>query len=223
MTRIPLLDVLDADDRAHVLDVAVGHTYGRGDALVREGEPSHTLHLIRTGRVAVRVGTPEGDVATLAVLGPGDCFGELTLTERASVRTATVEALEDVTTLAIARADFEDLRSRRPSVDRFIVAVLGAQVKRLSAMVVDGLYVPAEARLAHRLGDLVRVYDEGVRPIEIRVPQSELATMAGTTRPTANQFLKRLEADGVLAVARGRLIVHRPEAIEEGSGWGAVP
>jgi CRP/FNR family transcriptional regulator, cyclic AMP receptor protein len=202
---LSLLDVLGSEDRRLLDERAVRHRYERGDVVFLEGDPTDALHLIEEGRVAVRATTVDGEVATFTVLGPGATFGELTMTEDDSVRSATIEALEAVTTLAIGRREFEALRTERPSIDRFVVAVLAEQVKRLTTLALEALYLPAEARLERRLGDLARLYDTGGRPIVVPLTQADIATMAGTTRPTANQVLKRLESEGHLRVHRGRI------------------
>lgn len=200
-----LLESVAPDDRERLLARAVRHAYDKGECVFVEGDRSDALHLIESGRVAVRAATPDGDVATFTVLTAGECFGELTLTEPASVRSATIEALEPTTTIAIAKADFDELRREHPSVDRFLVMVLAAEAKRLSDLALEALYVPAEQRLVNRLDHVAAVYDEGERPIVVPLTQADIASMAGTTRPTANQVLKRLEAEGVLRIGRGRL------------------
>lgn len=205
-----LLDTIGDPDRTRLLERAVRHEYGTGECVFVEGDRSDSLHLIEAGKVAIRASTPEGDIATFTVLTVGECFGELTMTEPGSVRSATVEALEPTTTIAIGRADFDELRQDHPSVDRFLVMVLAAEAKRLSELALEALYVPVEQRLLNRLDHLVRIYDEGDRPVVIPLTQTDLASMAGTTRPTANQVLKRLEADGAIRVGRSRIEVVRP-------------
>ena len=86
-----LLEPLSAADRADVLAAAVPKRFRRGETVVQEGEPGESLHLVRSGRLAVRVSTPDGATATLTVMSAGDSFGELALLGD-HVRTATVIA-----------------------------------------------------------------------------------------------------------------------------------
>jgi CRP-like cAMP-binding protein len=204
---VDLLGGLSDEERRLVVSKMTRRSFKKGDTLFFEGDPGDTLHLIEKGRIAVRTSTPQGDVATLAVLGRGESFGEQALLTDDALRTASIVALEAVETRVIHRRDFDDLRARHPSVERFLVDVLAAQVRRLSSQVLDALFVPAEKRVVRRIADLVALYDEGVVPIEIPVRQEDLASMAGTTRPTANRVLKQLEDEGVLTLARGRMAV----------------
>ena len=102
-----------------------------------------------------------GDAAILTVLGAGEMFGELALLgdDRAR-RSATVAALEAAETLSVHRLDFERLRADHPAVAEVLVAILSAQVRRLSRHLLDALYVPAEQRVLRRLVEVSDLYAE---------------------------------------------------------------
>ncbi len=199
-----LLEVLNDVDRRSVLATMTRRSYRKGDTLYFEGDPGDSLHVLQKGHVAVKVSTPFGDVATLTVLGPGESFGELALLGGDSLRTASVIALEPVETKALHRRDFDELRRKHPAVERLLVEALAAQVQRLSGQVLDALYVPADKRVIRRMAQLAALYDAGDSVISVPVRQEDIASMAGTTRPTANRVLMSLQADGLLTLARGR-------------------
>jgi len=203
--RYELISRLSETDQQLVLSRMSRRSFRKGDTLFHEGDPGDTLHLIEKGRVAIRPSTPNGDVVTLAVLGPGDCFGEQALLQDSARRTASAVALESVETRMLHKRDFADLRVTYPSVDLFLIEVLAAQVRRLSNQVLEALYMPAEHRVVRRLGELAVLYDEHTTPIVIPIRQDDLASLAGTTRPTANRVLNQLSDDGVVSLARGHL------------------
>lgn len=213
--EIDLLGGLSEAERRMVIAKMVRRGFKKGDTLFFEGDPGDSLHVLVKGRVAVRTATPQGDVVTLTVLGPGSSFGEQALITAASRRTASVVALEAVETRMLHRADFDELRLRQPSVERFLVEVLAEQVRRLSGQVLDALYVPADQRVIRRIADLATLYDNGAVPIDIPIRQEDLASMAGTTRPTANRVLRQLENEGVLSLGRGRMEVHHPDQLRK--------
>ena len=131
-----LLEGIPEEPRRRVLAAGRLRRFARGEVIFHEGDPGDTLHLISKGRVAIRVTTPVGEVATIAVLGPGDFFGELALLTPGP-RSATVTALEAAETVAIHRDTFEDIKREHASVEAFLTVVLGAQVRRLSAQVLE--------------------------------------------------------------------------------------
>ena len=86
-----------------------------------------------------------GDVVTLTMLGPGESFGEQALLDHARrSRTASAVALEPVEARTLQRQHFDELRRLQPSVDRMLVEILAAQVRRLSTHLVEALYLPVE-------------------------------------------------------------------------------
>lgn len=189
--------------------------YAKGERLFLEGDPGDTVHVIQRGKVAVETATRHGDVVILAVLAKGMTFGEQALIDPAARRTATVVALEPTETRVLHRADFDELRVRHPAVERFLVDLLAAQVRRLSRQVVEGLYVNAEQRVIRRLAELAGLYAEGATEVRVLVPirQEDLASLAGTTRPTTNRVLRLLEAEGLVTLGRGRTVVLDLEAL----------
>lgn len=206
----PLLGALGDDDRRRVLATARRRRFARREVLFHEGDPGDTLHLVDRGRVAVRVTTPLGDTATLIVVGAGAVLGELALVEGGGGRrSATAVALEKTETLSLHRDDFDALRREHPAVERLLVEALAATVRRTSEHLLDALYVPAEKRVARRLLDLVDVYRTNGTdtPVPIVVTQDDIASLAGTSRATANRVLGELEERGALTVSRGCVTV----------------
>jgi CRP/FNR family cyclic AMP-dependent transcriptional regulator len=200
---------LEEPVRREVLAVAAWRRYDRGVVLFHEGEAGGSLYVLMRGRVAVRVTTPDGDTATLNVIGPGAAFGELSLLEPATMRTATVQAIEPVQTLVLRQADFERLRRSYPSVDRLLAEYLAAQVRRLSERLTEALCFEARIRVLRRLLELDSVFERG----PVAVTQEEIATMAGTTRPTVNRVMQDLAEAGIVELGRGRFTVADPAAL----------
>jgi CRP-like cAMP-binding protein len=166
-----------------------------------QDDPGDSLHLIVKGRFSVRVATPLGEVATIAVRGPGESFGEMALLAEEPRRSATVAALEAAETFAVYRVEFEQLRQRRPEVDGFLFRFVVGEVRNLRDRLLEALYLPVKKRVLRRLVELARVYG-GDAAIELT--QEAIAELAGTTRTTVNQVLREEEKRGTIALERGR-------------------
>ncbi|WP_459545828.1 Crp/Fnr family transcriptional regulator [Nocardia sp. X0981] len=206
-TDFEILRGLPEPERREILATCTPRRYKRREILCHEGDPGDCLHLIKSGRLIVRVATPFGDTATLTMLGPGYSFGELAVLDSGSRRTATVEAVENAETLTLSRAQLTALRRSYPEIDRVVIATLAAQVRRLSAQVLEALYLPVETRVVRRLVDLASIYGGSHSVAEIRLNQEDLASMAGTTRATANRVLRDLQQRDIVALTRGRITV----------------
>ena len=96
-----------------------------------------------------------------------------------------------------------------PSVDRLLVEYLAAQVRRLSERLTEALCIETRTRVLRRLLELHGVFDSG----PVSVTQEEIATMAGTTRPTVNRVMQDLAEAGIVELGRGRFTVVDPAAL----------
>ena len=205
--RWQVLEGVPEGDVQQLLSIARRRVFRRGEVVFHVHDPADTLHLIVSGRFAVRVQTAVGDVAILTVLGPGDMFGELALIGGESRRTATVEALEAGETRSIHRPDFERLRAQHPSVTEVLVAILSGGMRRLSQHLLEALYVPVDKRVLRRLGELAESYAPGAAEAVIPLRQEDLASIAGTSRATVNRVLREEESRGSVRLERGRTVV----------------
>jgi CRP/FNR family cyclic AMP-dependent transcriptional regulator len=203
-----VLESLTETERRAVLAATARTRYRQGEVLFSAGDAGDSVHLLAAGRVAVRTDTPDGDSVTYAVIGPGEAFGELGLLARDHRRTATVVALEHVETLVLRRERFDLLRAQYPAMDRVLAEILAQRVRRLSAHLLEALYVPVDKRVARRLLALCRLYgQDGAPRVTVPVTQTELAEMAGATRPTVNKQLRLWEDAAVLRLTRGSIEV----------------
>lgn len=202
-----VLEGVPDEDVRQLLSIARRRTFRRGEVVFHVYDVADTLHLVVAGRFAVRVQTALGDVAILAVLGPGDMFGELALIGDESRRTATVEALEAGETRSIHRPDWDRLRAAHPSVTDVLVAILAGGMKRLSTHLLEALYTPADKRVLRRLVELAELYAPGAEEASIPLRQEDLASIAGTSRATVNRVLRDEEERGSVRLERGRTTV----------------
>ncbi len=214
MDDFALLQGVAPQDVEELLARARRRTFAAGEVVFHAGDPADTLHLVRSGRFAVRIATEFGDVATLNVVGAGDAFGELALLSPNEPRSATVAALEAAETLSVHALDFNRLRARRPQTDALLVGVLAARVRRLSEQLVEALHLPAETRVRRRLLDVVSVYGDSEGGATVPLTQEELASLAGTSRATVNKVLREEQERGTVELARGRTTLLDRAALE---------
>lgn len=207
----PLLDDLPGDELHRLLTAARRRTFGRNEVVFHQGDPADSMHMIRKGRFAVRVRTGGAvEVATIAILGAGDAFGELALIGEEHDRSATVVSLEPSETLSISRTDLDRLRHERPQVNEVLVRILSARLRRTNALLAEALYVTADRRVVNRLRELAELYANPGGETSIPLTQEEIATLAGTSRATVNRVLRSEEKSGALELTRGRTIVRDP-------------
>jgi CRP-like cAMP-binding protein len=200
---VPLLASIPEPERTRVLAACRPCEYARGETLFLQGDPSDGLHVVETGRLAVRVTTETGDSVTLDVIGPGRVVGELSLVRPGTARTATVFALDRSTTRMLSLDAFQELCRDHPAVATAAAALLADRVERLTGQLVEALSVNVDRRVARRIWTLAALHGGPVAGTSLPVTQQEMADLAGAARPTVNQSLKRLEAQGAIELYRG--------------------
>jgi len=214
-----LLGGLPEADRRVVLASTRRRTFARGEVVFHEADLADTVHVVAEGRLAARRSTPRGDTVTFAILGPGETFGELALLAAQPRRTSTVVALEPAATLSLAFGDLERLRSAHPAVEREIVQMLALRVTRLSDHLLEALHVPADERIVRRLVEICDLYaGGGSSTVVVPLTQDAIGDLAGASRPTTNRVLRRLEADHVLILRRGSIVVTDRPALAARAG-----
>jgi len=214
MTTYRLLEPLGAADVRRVLTAAHRRRFPRDAVVFWDGDPGDSVHLVASGHVAAQITTPRGDVATVRVIGPGEHFGELAIVSPGP-RSATIRALDAVETLVLHFDDFCELR-RTPAIQEIVITALAVEVRRLSGVLTDALYLSATDQLWKRLAAVEEIFagsgDETVLPLT----QTMLATLAGVTRQTAHKFLDDAESVGVIRRDRpGRMTVVDRAALRE--------
>jgi CRP/FNR family transcriptional regulator, cyclic AMP receptor protein len=200
-----------------LLQIARRRRFVRNEVVFHRDDPGDSLHLVQKGRFAVRVMTPLGDVATIAVRGPGESFGEMALVAEAPRRSATVAALEDAETFAVYRAEFDQIRAANPHIDELLFRFLTNEVRTLNERLLEALYLPVEKRVRRRLVELAALYPGADEVPEVALTQETIAELAGASRATVNQILRDEEKRGTIELLRGRTRILDRESLEKRS------
>ena len=201
-----ILRSLSEPQQRDVLRATTRRKFRSGDTLFHQGDPGDSVHLLDRGHVAIKVLDPQGVTITLHVLGAGSAFGEQTLIDPNARRTASAVAIGATETLMIRRGRVAELQQRHPAVTFVLVEMLAAQVRRLSEQLLDAHSMGAEQRVVKRLTLLAAQFQVG-ESATLPITQEELASLAGTTRPTANRALQPLVDAGMITLGRGRIVV----------------
>ena len=180
--------------------------YSRDETIFTQGDVCDHVMYIQSGGVKLSVLSKTGREAVVAMLGPGDFFGEGCLAGQ-PIRIGSATAITPSLILLIDKAKMVRLLHRQPSMsDRFITHMLARNI-RIEEDLVDQLFNSSEKRLARTLLLLAR-YGKQDKPARMvpKISQETLAEMIGTTRSRVNFFLNKfkklgfIEYDGELPV-----------------------
>jgi CRP/FNR family transcriptional regulator, cyclic AMP receptor protein len=173
-------------------------TYRQRQIIFSQGEPSLSVFYLRSGSVKIAVASSSGKEAVIALLHPGDFFGEGCIAGQ-SLRVARASAITPVTVLEIEKREMlRVIHDEHDFSDRFVAHMLKRNV-RIEEDLVDQLFNSSEKRLARALLLIARYGNEG-RPEKIvaRVSQNTLAEMVGTTRSRVSFFMNKFRRLGFI-------------------------
>ena len=172
--------------------------YRRGEVIFTQGDPCESVLYIQKGGVKLSVLSKTGKEAVVAMLGPGDFFGEGCLAGQ-PVRMGSATAITGSTILFVDKDEMVRLLHQQQALsDRFIAHMLARNI-RIEEDLVDQLFNSSEKRLARTLLLLARYgkQDTPVRAVP-KISQETLAEMVGTTRSRVNFFMKKFQRLGFI-------------------------
>jgi len=215
LATVPVFETLEPGDLERVAAVAVPRAFVPNHIIFREGDESDTCYVLSTGHARAVREHPDGRTISLAHFGPGDIFGELAMFDDER-RSATVETLDEVQTVAILGADMRRLIREHPDLAVKLVISLGRRLRETNERLTRQSFQTVQSRVAEVLGQLcAQAQSEGATEgaVLITTTQADIAQLAGSSRESASRLLAVLERAGVVSQGRGRLTVHDPEAL----------
>jgi CRP/FNR family transcriptional regulator, cyclic AMP receptor protein len=213
---VPVFSTLVESDLERIAQFAVPREFEPGEVVFREGDASDTCYIVREGRARAVRTHRDGRALTLATFGPGDIFGELALFEDER-RSATVEAIERTSAVAVLGPDMRRLMSEHAEISSRLVIALGRRLRETNERLSRQSFQTVQSRVAVVLSELVEeeLADGQRADVLVTATQADLAQLAGSSRESASRFLAVLERAGVISQGRGRLVVHDPDALKQ--------
>ena len=215
LRRVPLFSELDDPELERIAQVAIPRRFPNDTRVFHEGDPGDACFIVRTGSCRVTREHPDGRAITLANLGPGAIFGELAMLD-GEARSASVEATEDTDLLALPASDMRALIRENPELAEKLVVALTRRLREANERIARQSFQTVPSRVAGVLDQLLA--EDRMAPtvrdgVTIRLRQSDLAQLAGTSRESVSRFLATLERAGVVQVGRGRVTILEPERL----------
>ncbi len=204
----PLFAAIDSEAARALLASMKQIPLPRGRAIFHEGEPGDRLYVIGSGKVKLGRRSNDGRENLLAVLGPAEMFGELSLFDPGP-RTATASAVADAVLYELGHAELIAWLEEHPAVAKHLLEALARRLRRTNEALADLVFSDVPGRVAKALLDLSRRFGEpaedGLR-VAHDLTQEELAQLVGASRETVNKALADFAGRGWVR-REGRAIV----------------
>ena len=207
--RAPLFAAVGDDAGQALLASMVRVELARGQVLFGEGDAGDRLYVIVEGTVKLGRRAPDGRENLLAVLGPAEMLGELSVFDPGP-RTATATAVSPVVLAGLGPDDLDRWLEGRPEVARQLMRALAQRLRRTNDSVADLVFTDVPGRVAKALLDLAGRFGTAGADGEVRVAhgltQEEIAQLVGASRETVNKALADFAARGWIRL-EGRAVV----------------
>ena len=209
LRQAPLFSALD-DEAATALRGSLSETtLRRGDVLFHEGDSGDRLYIVLDGKIKLGRTSSDGRENLLAILGPGQMFGELSLFDPGP-RSATVTAVTDASFASLSHEDLLKWLEGRPQVARGLLSQIASRLRKANDVNADLVFSDVPGRVAKALLDLAdrfgRTADDGVH-VHHDLTQEELAQLVGASRETVNKALADFAQRGWLRIEAKAVVI----------------
>ncbi len=205
LRRLSLFARLGEEELAFLADRTRPKSFKRGETIFHKDDVGTHLYLVLEGAVKIALPGELGQEALVAVMRPGEFFGELALFDR-TPRSANATALEDARCALLAGDDFLAFLETHPAAVRVVLEALARTIRRLSDRVEDLIFLDVPSRVAKYLLDLAQMSGPQASP-ELNLTQDELAAFTGASRVSVNRVLGDFERRQLISLRRRRIAI----------------
>lgn len=204
-------------ERAALTEAGYIRVWRPGEILVMQGSPPTSMFVVLHGWVKISATNYRGDDAPLAARGPAEIVGEMGPISGLP-RTATMQAIDEVHTLVVARDKLLGVLRRRPHIAEELLRTATIRLHQSDRLRLEAGGPDFPQRLAAVLLELALQYApdwaEG-KQVDLHFNQGELASFARVSRSTLGRGLDELRRLGVVRTARQRITIMHPETLRE--------
>lgn len=189
--------------------------FPRAHVIFNEGEPGDRLYIVASGKVKIGRRSADGRENLLAVFGPSDMFGELSIFDPGP-RTSTATTVTEVRAMTMDRAALREWITKRPDIAEQLLRVIARRLRRTNNMLADLIFTDVPGRVAKALLQLAQRFgaqEAGMLRVTHDLTQEEIAQLVGASRETVNKALADFAHRGWLRLEGKSVLILEPERL----------
>ena len=208
LRNVPLFAVLDEVQLNALASVISRRSLLKNRVVLQAGDPTDSLYIVISGRTKVQMADDEGKEVILAVLGPGDFFGEMGLIDD-EPRAASVLTIEPCEFVVITKDDFNVLLKNNFEIAMVIMRGLVKRLREADRKIESLALLDVYGRVARVLLEFSETTPGGEKIVKGKLPRQDIAKMIGASREMVSRVMKGLEVGGYIEVRDNGSIVLR--------------
>ena len=207
---------LGPDERNALLARVHIRNFGAGEAIFLKGDPGVNMMALLTGNVRISVASADGRALQLAILLPGEVFGEIALLD-GKQRTADATAITACSLAVLDRREILSFLQRYPAAWSYIVSVLCDRLRQTDERLAEVALLQIPVRLAKVLLRILESEpsEPGQRTYQIKLSQRELGNIVGATRESVNKCLRSWQNEGIIMIEGGLMTIVDRKSLEK--------
>ena len=189
--------------------------FPRAHVIFAEGEPGDRLYIIVSGKVKIGRRSADGRENLLAVFGPSDMFGELSIFDPGP-RTSTATTVTEVRAVTMDRAALHEWIGKRPEIAEQLLRVIARRLRRTNNSLADLIFTDVPGRVAKALLQLAQRFgsqEAGMLRVTHDLTQEEIAQLVGASRETVNKALADFAHRGWLRLEGKSVLIQEPDRL----------
>lgn len=189
----------------------------KNDPIYFAQEPSNSIFFLKKGRVKLSRISPDGKEMIIALVNPGEVFGELAILD-VEERSDFATALDESLICAISRDDFKSFIEKNPELNLKISRLIGFKLRKFSERIEELVFKDAQQRVISFLVNLSEEHGKKIGDeyfVKPFLKHQDIAKLTACSRQTVNSILTELREDNLINFDRRKLIIYNIEKLKE--------
>jgi len=220
LENFSMLQVLSPEEMKLMDTMATMRDAPRNQVLYFSEDSANSVYLLKKGKVKISKISSDGREVILAILGPGEVFGELSITGQEK-REEIAEVTEDAIICKVDLPDFESMMEKNPKFNMQVTKLIGFRLKKIQNRLENMIFKTSEQRVKSFIKETVLelgrdiLGEDNQKVVELRLTQEDISKLTATSRQTVTTVFSDLEKRGVIKYDRRRIFVKDMKALDE--------
>lgn len=211
-----LFDGLDKEEMEKLNDITIMSEIPKQQPIYFANEPSKSIYFLKRGRVKLTRTSPEGKEIIMALVNPGEVFGELSILD-GNDRTDYAIAMDNCLICAISKDEFMSFVQKRPDLNLKITKLIGFKIRKYSEKIEELIFKDAPQRVVSFVLQLAEEQGKKVGEqifIKPFLTHQDIAELTACSRQTVNAVLTDLREQGIIDFDRRKLVINQLEKLK---------
>ena len=205
LKNVPLFATLSEDQLLLLTKVVIREQFSKNQIIFNAGEKTEMLYVVISGRLKVAMGDDQGKEVVLAMLGPGEYFGEMALLD-GGARSANVIAVAACELLCLSKYEFTKFLENNFSMNMMLIRGLVKRLREADKKISSLALMDVYGRVARLLLEMAETID-GQRAIVKKIARKDIGNMIGASREMVTRVMKDLETRGMIEIQADSIIL----------------